>query len=505
MNKSKSTDISNTLSRIIYLIVGVLLAFIVMNAVFKSVSAEAAYLVPGILIFLAVLCAAYVLLSKFENVIEKYFKYIIIGFAAVMLISNITLGIMQRFSPTWDFAAVYHSAVQWHNTGTFTDWYDYHMYITNNIGEMAVLKVLFDVVGFFGVDDCFAAAVVFCAVLLTAAMSLTAIVAKMQYGARFGGFAIVMWLLTPTMYFAAAFFYTETMSLPFIIFGYFFFLTAGKADTKRSKLIYYLLMGFSFGLGGVIKMTALIPLIAIIIALLIGKNPKRAAVCAASAGAFFMAITLLINGVIYTYHLDKEVAKEQNMPLTHWVMMGLKGFGGYDPDDFTFTRSFDTHEEAAEAVKKEIYARLDKLGYKGVAELITNKTRLDYSDGGHDLTGYSVDGPFNHPVLYKWLNPKGELHSKYEYCANDIMLAAYILAMVAAFCLALGRNKEGRRLTEYLPPFLALLGQWMFLMMWEGANRYTFNHITMLYLCAVFGIAFFKSGIFALPGRLQNK
>lgn len=78
------------------------------------------------------------------------------------------------------------------------------------------------------------------------------------------------------------------------------------------------------------------------------------------------------------------------------------------------------------------------------------------------------------------------------------------MAMTAAFCLALGKRRK-RPLTDYLPPFLALLGQWMFLMMWEGANRYTLNHITMLYLCAVYGIAFLKQGVSALPAYIKGK
>lgn len=421
---SGKKNISEVFSRIIYLAVGVLLAFIVMQTTFRSITYETAYLVPGIILFLAALCAAYALLTKYERTVEKYFKYIIVGFALVMLISNITLGIMLRFSPEYDFASVFKGAVQWHTTGSFTDYYDYYLYMTNNLGEMSILKIWFDFLGFFGGEDLFAEAVVLTALLLTAAMSLTAAAAKMQYGTRFGGLVIFMWLLTPPAYFAAAFFYTKTISLPFVIFGYFFFLMAGRAESKKSKLIYYLAMGLSFGIGGIIKVTALIPLVAIVMASLIAKKPKRGAVCAVSAGAFFMAITLLMNGMIYAYHLDKEVAKNQNMPLTHWIMMGLKGYGGYNPADFTFTRSFDTHEEATEAVRKEIRSRIDSLGFKGITELIANKTRLDYGEGGHDLTGFSANGPYGHPTLYKWLNAKGELHMKYRYCATDMMLAA---------------------------------------------------------------------------------
>ena len=81
------------------------------------------------------------------------------------------------------------------------------------------------------------------------------------------------------------------------------------------------------------------------------------------------------------------------MPYTHWIMMGINNpdfkppykisYGGYSGEDYLFSESFKTGEEAKKANIKEIKRRIGKYGFIGYTNYLTNKAVNCWGDGSY--------------------------------------------------------------------------------------------------------------------------
>ena len=173
-------------------------------------------------------------------------------------------------------------------------------------------------------------------------------------------------------------------------------------------------------------------------------------------------------------------------------MMGLKGNGIYNGEDYEFTRSFKDPDERRAAIKQEIKRRIAERGFIGMVELLTEKADITFGDGTYGLSDFLCFREKNTSVLHEYL-VKGEKNYKtYSNITTGALLAVYILIIAGGAYEVFSTESKTR---ELLVPRLALLGLFIFLLCWEARWRYFSNYIPIIFLSAVIALGGISTAI----------
>lgn len=243
-------------------------------------------------------------------------------------------------------------------------------------------------------------------------------------------------------------------------------------------------------IGMLIKFTVAVMLIAVLIDSLLHRPLKQTGVLAGIAAAIVCVGFLGFQAMIYPAHLDRDQAREINTPYLHWVMMGLKGEGGYNGADYEFTRSFATTQERDAALVEEIGNRMKDLGPSGLYKLFWAKTTRTFGSGTYNQSNFLDDNPVNESWLHSYLLYDGEDYQTYRGLCQGVFLAVLGLMALSGLQEAFGRKAEpGQAATwRFLAPRLAMFGVLLFFAGWETSGRYITNYIPVIFLSAVMGI-----------------
>lgn len=254
-------------------------------------------------------------------------------------------------------------------------------------------------------------------------------------------------------------------------------------DAKRPWL-WWLGIGAATYWGFKIKPQVLILLIAIGIVELLdavrqkGWRPWLALGKRLAAAAAAMAVSLgLFVGLIapsFIYKLDPDRA----FGWSHFLMMGLnvESDGGYSWDDVVFSESFADTESRKQANIEKAVERIEEMGAVGLANLLTQKTMINYGDGTY---AWGAEGGFFHE-MYEDKNTTPALIFKSLYYGNHADLFAtfqqgiWLVLLMGAVGVVLaffGKNKPDPLLAVAV---LALIGLTMFQTIFEARARYLF-------------------------------
>ncbi|MEN2776225.1 hypothetical protein ABCY62_14460 [Acetivibrio clariflavus] len=207
------------------------------------------------------------------------------------------------------------------------------------------------------------------------------------------------------------------------------------------------------------------------------------------ANAIVCAVILIyfavFNGYIYSYHLDRERARQDNDPYVHWVMMGLKGSGGYNPDDYFFTRSFKDPDERKAAIIQEIKRRIADYGPDGMFKFLTKKSVKCFGDGTLGLDDFLADREDKN-FLHRFIISEGDKYEIYRHLCEAILFTLMLFMVFLA--LKYFFRKENN---INLAPLIAVFGIFLFLLGWEANRRYFTNFVPVIIVCAVLGIDYF--------------
>ncbi len=478
--------VRNTVYHVLFVMFAVCFTFVVFNALFRNTEHAAPRLVITALACMTALCVVYFLLNKYRAAVCKHYKIILIIFAAVMFTVQVILGnALECKELMFDVGAVNNGAAEWVETGTFESLYDYYYSFPNNLGAMAFLYVFFKAASLFGITHYFYVAVFVTSLMLTAAMVIVSLICKKLSGSVDAVFALVLFAMSPQYYVMGASVYTDTLSMLFPVLIFYLYLVS-KEKTGWKKTVTYLLMGLAAAVGGLNKLTVLIMVIAVTVDMCLSENKRDTVKAVICAVAVIAAVTASFNLYMYSVHLDRETAREQNTPLLHWVMMGLKDKGYYNPSDYELTRSLGS-EERNRVILDEIGKRIDGKGFVGMYKLIRDKSAIDFGDGTYSISDMTHFTPVKETALREWVVEGGRNYDKYSMFATAVHMSVMILMLFAAYCFAFNKYKEKR--AALFVPYLALLGDWMFLMLWETNSRYFSNFAPVIFVCAVSGMS----------------
>lgn len=442
---------------------------------------------------LLLLALAYKLAAPRKAVLERYFPFVLGGYLLVMFILEVAFGLRLRFTPVFDMGAVYDGAITWVDTGAIEPYREYFHYFPNNLGLLTLLKIVFSLGKALGITDYFLLGILLGALSLCLMMFSVFMICRKLLGADYTIVAMVLTALCFPLYFSAAAFYSDVMSMAAPPLFYLLYLYSREASSWQKRLSLYLGMALVAGIGMEIKFTVLIIVIAAGIEMLLSEDIRRLLAMAAIHVAVIAAIFGITNRIFYPSLLDKEQARLQNTPIYHWIMMGAKGNGSYNPEDYEFTRSFSDPEQRDEALKQEIVKRYSQMGLSGYWDLLKKKTVTALGDGTYAISDFLDDGPVNETSLHDYILYSSPKYGSYRTLCQGSYLLVLLLMLtggIGSLLAGLKRERQEHKGRDSIIPPLAFLGLWMFLMLWETSGRYFSNYISILLLCAVWGTAY---------------
>jgi 4-amino-4-deoxy-L-arabinose transferase-like glycosyltransferase len=417
---------------------------------------------------------------------RRYWWIVGVCILAVM-IANIAHGAAMRYVPSYDLGAIYNGAIGWAEQGSFmasSDRFgeDYFYYFPNNIGGMALLLLPFRLAALLGLRDYYMAAVIFATLLVGVTLLTMLLISRRLFGEERSLLVLAFMLLFPPTCFMGVAFYTDTLAMPFPVMAFYLYLRFRDCRPGREKWLYAALIAISMAVGMQVKFTSVITLIAIILYHLLsaGKTAEEVLQLFGMSGIMIACVILTLNGVVYSGHLDQSRAKALNTPYLHWIMMGLKDEGRYNPNDYAFTRSFKDTDDRDRALREEIFNRIRANGVEGMLDLWNIKAVIDFGDGTLAQSDFFDDFPQNDTALNDLVLYGGERFQLYRYLCSGVYLLFVLYSAIGAL-----RGIRAPSVKAVLP--IALWGLTLFLMLWEATGRYASSYLPMFVLGAMGG------------------
>ncbi|MCM1126749.1 MAG: DUF2142 domain-containing protein [Lachnospiraceae bacterium] len=433
--------------------------------------------------------ASYIGIGK-EDFFEHIYNCCLVVFLVVVGIIQVSQIDRLRFTPIYDLDAIYGGAIQWVETGSFSNYYDYFYWFPNNLGGLCLLYFVFRIGSFLGADY-FVMAAGANEIILLVTLALISLTTKKLWGSKCGMLAMGLSICMLPLLFMADAFYTDSLSIAFPI-GLFYLALKIEECEKQYPVKLCFFSGIVTAVGSLIKPTVLIMTVAVCLSFLLRKKWKKAVIYVVSVGILYFIITLLFHSWLYGNYLDPELAEIKNTPSYHWVMMGLKGDGGYNPEDYNFTRSFTNPEVRDEALKNEIINRISQKGVTGMLGLYVAKIFRCFGDGTLGLSDFLDDYPLDYSLLHEYLLYGGKKYKVYQNLCNSVFYMMLVFMFIYAISAAKNKRKPEGALRLGFAPILGISGMIVFLMHWETSPRYITNYVPIIIVLAIGGIRDFE-------------
>ncbi len=457
-------------------------------------------LYPCLALFLLVVMLCRHCFGRYEATLNRYYPVILAVFLTCMGLIQIFLGYWLRYQPVFDLGAIYNGAIQWVETGSFQDYYDYFYMFPNNLGGLVFLYLFFRLASFAGVTDYFMVAVVVNSFLSVGMMLVTSFVCRKLFsGCKHALLLLVFFACSLPFYFIGPVFYTDALSMLYPVLLLLIYLKMKETDRLAKHIWYGALLGLAAAVGMLVKFTVLIMLIAIGISMVFHKNWKQYLSAAVSAVLVILVVFASFHSFLYPRHLDKATAEQKNAPYCHWIMMGLMGNGTYTNDAYVFSFSYEDPEERREAIWGKIVDLLRERQPDGLADLWTRKAVRSFGDSTYALSDFLDNTPVHQLGLHRYILYRGDFYGLYQALCGGVFFGMLLLLLFSGYHGLAGKK---RVLTDCLIPQTALFGLLLFLIMWEANGRYIVNYIPVIFLGAVMGVDCFARAGRSLLGAM---
>ena len=278
--------------------------------------------------------------------------------------------------------------------------------------------------------------------------------------------------LNPLSYVWLPFYYTNTISMAFAIWGiYLVYAVFEPAIKKQYAVAGALASGIIFYLGYKIRATVMIALIAAVIGLFYRfyKSKKvglKRILLFIVCFCFSFGLAKTAYGAVEEHYLTFDKT-DTEFPMTHWIAMGLDelGEGSYNANDEERTMSYPTAQEKKDATVSLIRERVGELGIGGVAGLYMKKLSNTFADGAG---GYHSELNISRDYGLIWQMVYG-VHRDPVLVWTQVF---YLLSVLCSIYLAYLLIKKKIPM-EAMVLLLLLLGSYLFQMIWESATIYS--------------------------------
>ena len=426
--------------------------------------------------------------KRHEAFFAKHERRMLAGFALVYFVIQLLMGCMLRFTPRTDAEQCITAAKLIVETGTFGNnersWV-YFTRCTNNLGYVYILAAILRFFRMLGLTDWFMQLVLVNSLLFTGGLIAGARVVR-----RLGGpvaqtrFLFLVASCLPLLYCTTEL-YTDSFSIAFPLWIFYCALRVHDADSPRGVALWAVLFALVSFLGAQMRFTAVIASIAALIWLLLGHRALRAVGAAVALAAVMLAGNAAIDAE-NVRHIAKEDMQTRSLPILHYIAMGLpihedEGYGQYgDGGWYIFTTSFDDPDERNAALLSEIIDRVYYLRYPNrLLNMMSRKNLATFGDGTFTLNEViEADAPQPDNPVKQVIFAQGKLFPAYYHLCTAAFMAQLLLA-----CLSCAQAIR-RRDTGAAALYIALVGAFILLSIWETRGRYFFQFELLLLAAA---------------------
>ena len=344
---------------------------------------------------------------------------------------------------------------------------------------------------------------------ITVAVVFTFLIAKKIFSPMGALITSVFCFMFLPYYTYATYYYSDSLSIPFVPIAVYFVILGVKAeDNKLIKRIACLIIAaISIAVGYSVKGSILIILVGAVVYIVLENKLKQALISILCIVLVFGTSTAGIKALGNSMQFaTEEELYENQFPLQHWIMMGLKGNGGFNWKDSNFTRDAGNYDEKVAAENKEIAERLKEMGFDGLIEHLSKKLSFTWGDGAyyiyHHLNIYEKDGETlktDYNPLFEFVLKDGKHYESFSVCSNSIHMVMLIFMLLSVYYSLRRKKINAMTLISGL-----IFGAAILFMVWETRSRYIFNFTPMFILLASGGIETFMSRAQLLSKRLRK-
>lgn len=292
---------------------------------------------------------------------------------------------------------------------------------------------------------------------------------------RKSNLAVLLFAVTnPILYAYASYYYTDTVSMPFMMVSIYFFVRAYQEEKKRWTGVEYFLAGLLLCLGTQIRVTSIFAAFAYIV-FLIMKN-KRLILRFMIGFCLGFVIMLTAWHGIYKHYVTFDTT-DSAIPAMHFIMMGSTGNGIYSYEDMKYTRSFPTKEEKVAADYERFRSRMKKNGVLGSITLGLRKESVVWGIGQRGYLQYTqyVD---KETRTYAYIaGTKSQLFKDYCQSYNIILFLLISCSLIIAY-----RKNDIEKILLF---GIHWGGGILFYIIWEAHPRHSTSFLYILMLLSI--------------------
>ncbi len=423
---------------------------------------------------------------------RKITTVIIFSLTAIMLVLQFFCAWKLKIVPDSDLSHVERYAVRFARTGSFDGLCKpirggyYLIRYPNNFGLYFIMAFTYRLSYLITGNISRIPLIVINVFAINSTVLMTTLLARRLFGNRKALFALLLCALFTPFYTYTAFYYTDSLSLPFVIGSVYLAKTALSNENKKKKYVLLGACGLVIFLGFKLKGNEIVMVVAVVVYLFLKYGFKRAA-CLALAVVIGFGVSYAAYSAAFrlAVHIPGELFDKYEMPYTHWVMMGLNGKGGYNREDSRFSNSFANIDEKKAADIKVIKERLVKYGVIGLIKHLKLKATWEWEDGTYFISR-SINTPVKRNFLHEFVSPRGRFYFGFYSYSCMFLLFVIMMMFVSGFRAMRGRETDFLTLLR-----LAVFGLFLFLLIWEGRSRYLFNFSPLFLLISVDGMRVF--------------
>lgn len=286
-----------------------------------------------------------------------------------------------------------------------------------------------------------------------------------------GSFVRILFLMlcNPFLYIGVSYYYTITLSMPFVM-GILYLYVRFLRKKEKHSLVVLILLGLVAALGYLLRATTMIPFIAVFACLLFFRQLQKRDLLAIFIAV--LAIAGISAGNRQYIGLD---TKDTAFPLTHWVMMSMTSPGSHNEADETYTASFPTAAEKKAADRERLVEKLQEMTAGDLLALAHAKIENTWGRGSN---GYPV-------YLENCLRTDG----LYPYLFGDhkdfviLYHQGYYLCLLLGIFYDLLQTVRKRQWSSYVFQ-LTFLGAVLFYLLWETGSQYSLPFLFVLQFLA---------------------
>lgn len=410
------------------------------------------------------------------------------GLMIVSLVNLVLLVLLQLFfiryfqvNPTWDVGDVYWTVLE--QKDSFYALPDYFtIKYPNNIPLLIIFILGMRFLDLFGVTNYYFYFTFVNAFVILLSMGGLYWLIHRHFGLVSATWASLLMLFMTPLYMYVPIVYTDTLVMIFPILGLILY-DLFYHSTDRRRYVYLILLGLVLSIGVLVKTNAIILVVAILIHFLMMNPMKRwIQLLIGIALPFFIVNTIYQSRISPLYPTEKS---ELGFPMTHWVMMGLDGNGGYSSKDVDFSNSLKyeglTNNEIKEIHIKQIKNRLSDYGVNGFLSHLHQKINYTWAEGTYFIPEKLSRQPIETNVYQAYVF--GDKNHPYLYAVQAIQLVMLGLMTISGVYLFKNRHSFVSVMA------ITLFGNFLFLLIWETRSRYLVLYLPLMMMLCTYAMA----------------